>query len=78
MFFIWMKISQVVAFDGLGETTKNSLATEKGRFRPTEKRDKRGFRPSKANGMQNQERYSRWLGRGLEHLISQQKLEDKQ
>ena len=30
--FIQMKISQVLAFGGLGEATENSLATEKGRF----------------------------------------------
>ena len=29
-FFIWVKISQVVAFDGLGEAQNVSLATEKG------------------------------------------------
>ena len=30
MFFIWVKISQVVAFSGLGEAQNISLATENG------------------------------------------------
>ena len=38
-----MKISQVLAFGGLGEATENSLASEKGRFRQTRKRDKKGL-----------------------------------
>ena len=39
-----MKISQVLDFSGLGEATENSLATKKGRFRQTRKRDKKGLR----------------------------------
>ena len=35
--FIWVKNSQVVAFDGLGEAQNISLATEKGRLRQIRK-----------------------------------------
>ena len=34
-------------FGGLGETIENSLATEKGHFRQTRERDKKGFNRQK-------------------------------
>ena len=51
------KQGQGNTFGGLGETTKNSLATKKGCFWQTRKRDKIGFKPPKVRRKKCQEKY---------------------